>query len=181
MLKFATGLLSALAIAVPSVASPVTGTMEDHQVLWQALNENGVTTYLNHEACDTYDAAGFYISSYNVLVVCQDNRITDDVEVQWTENDLDTLRHEAHHVIQDCKLGTQGDDELGSVFTTEEDWKNFVLNSGYTVEQLNLIAQGYIDRGADTDVVIIELEAFAVANSVNARDIAQGVANHCGK
>ena len=180
MFKFAAALFASLAIAAPSMAAPVTGTMEDHQQLWAALNESGVTTYINHEQCEVMEAAGFYVSSYNVLVVCQDNRVNSDEEVQWTANDLDTLRHEAHHVVQDCKVGTQGDDRLGSVFNNDEDWKEFILNSGYTREQLNAIAESYASRGADENTLIIELEAFAVANSVNASTIADAVRHYCG-
>ena len=39
--------------------------------------------------------------------------------VQWTENDLDTLRHEAMHVLQDCSAGRVGDGLLESTMTTE--------------------------------------------------------------
>jgi len=112
-------------------------------------------------------------------VICQDNREEADVEVDWTPNDLDTLRHEAHHVVQDCKVGAQGDDLLGSVFESEEDWKQFILNSGYSVAELNGIAESYAERGADDETLVIELEAFAVANVINANDIAQAVRTYC--
>ena len=50
---------------------------------------------------------------YNSIMICQDDRIeTSDQEVEWTENDYDTLRHEAHHVVQDCMKGIDNEQDV---------------------------------------------------------------------
>ena len=177
--KIVASVVASLTLASPALAT--SSVFAEHQELWGALNDVGITTYVNHEYC--YDGAdgadGFYVSSHSVLVVCQDNA-TDTTEVQWTANDLDTLRHEAHHVIQDCKVGSMGDGRLGPVFDNENEYWDFVLSSGYTEEELQGIASNYRSNGANDDVIITELEAFAVARSVSAENIAVAVLDYCG-
>ena len=51
-----------------------------------------------------------------LMVICQENRIPGVREMtSWTEEDLDTLRHESHHLVQDCRGGDgRGDNVVGS-------------------------------------------------------------------
>ena len=58
---------------------------------------------INPDRCDTEKAYGWYWAAANELVVCQENKIKgSNAQVEWTEEDYDTLRHEAHHLVQDC-------------------------------------------------------------------------------
>ena len=60
---------------------------------------------------------GFYSSHNRVLVVCNDRYVKGENEdPQWTANDLDTLRHEAQHLIQDCMVGGLADSKLHPVY-----------------------------------------------------------------
>ena len=58
---------------------------------------------------------------HGTMVICQENRIKGSHEmVSWTEGDLDTLRHESHHLVQDCIGGSgRGDKVLVPVFKNE--------------------------------------------------------------
>ena len=94
-------LITALsAVIVPSAqASEV---LDQHTDLWNDLESVGVTIYVNDpEACKHSGFDGRYISSMRRLDICQDD-YAPYTQTQWTANDLDTLRHEAHHVLQDC-------------------------------------------------------------------------------
>ena len=87
-------------IAATSLTSPAQAAsdFDAHVALYQAVEKAGVTIYVNPpEVCDADDAPmGLYAGAHSVMVVCQDNRIKgSEKEVTWTENDLDTLRHEA--------------------------------------------------------------------------------------
>ena len=90
---------------------------EHHQMLWQAAEATGVRVAINVARCDTEPAYGWYWAAANELVVCQENKIPgSNKEVRWTEEDLDTLRHEVHHLVQDCRDGLrQGN--LDAVYT----------------------------------------------------------------
>jgi len=105
------------------------------------------------------------------MVICQDNRREEGVEVQWTDNDLDTLRHEAHHMIQDCAAGGIGDGKMSLML--------FVSRSGYTLEQVKQIAKHYQQQGVTGYDMLMELEAFAVARSIPADLIAVKLKEYC--
>ena len=67
-----------------------------------------------------------YSGAYNVIngnpflvVTIQDNRENSDIVDNWTPNDLDTIRHEAVHAIQDCIDGSV-DNELEMIFDYDE-------------------------------------------------------------
>ena len=97
----------------------------------------------------------------------------------WTENDYDTLRHEAHHIIQDCVDGKRGDGNLETLFEGSELGK-FVFDAGIGKQQLESIIGVYAgDKGLDDDDVLVEIEAFAVANSIPADTIADTMLRVC--
>ena len=65
----------------------------------------GVTILLNDPQFVKM-VCGMYSPTHRVLVVCQDDRYPISTkEIEWTPNDYDTLRHESHHVLQDCLDG----------------------------------------------------------------------------
>ena len=122
---------------------------------------------------------GAYISKYRVLVVCQDNGTANGPEVAWTANDLNTLRHEAQHLIQDCVDGGIGDNALSPFFGTDESLLEFITNSTLTHDQDTGIIANYTEMGADEDTIRLELEAFATAQDISPASIANVVNRAC--
>ena len=150
---------------------------EDHQVLWDSLERVGVQVLLNHTTMCDGEAAGLYSPSHNVLIVCQDHRLPlTTKEVEWTANDYDTLRHEAQHVVQDCLDGL--DNDTSELFFNIDDFKEFVSNA-FTREEIEEIIDSYRTLGADDETILMELEAFAVASTIDPLTIADGIDEIC--
>ena len=161
-------------------------SFDDHADLVDTLTDAGVRVYFNPSVCEPEDGptpSGFYISQSRQLVVCQDAGKYDGEVVPFTANDLDTIRHEAQHVVQDCIDGI-GDNSLINMFPVSEDGRGlslreFVATSGLSPQTLMHIFTTYTAQGANTRVLALEFEAFAVANSIGAADIAQAVEKAC--
>ena len=156
-----------------------------HGDLLSAVESAGVRVYINPTHCSTTmeGAAGFYVSQSRVFVVCQDNSEEPGDLVDMTANDLDTIRHESQHVIQDCIDGI-GNNQLETYFplvTTEEgqvshhEFVTSVLSPG----EINSITRAYSRMGASTETLLLEYEAFAVAHGISADAIAQVVRQVC--
>ena len=178
-MKFLTSLLlggSLLLSSAPVRAS----TVDEHINLWDSLEQAGVNIVLNDvEFCGETGVAGAYISSMKTLVVCQDNASPlSSRQVYWTQNDLDTLRHEAHHVVQDCIVGGLGDGDAGPLFDTKDKLIDFV-DDILTAEQVDSIISNYREKGASNGVIIMEVEAFAVAAGVSPDKIAEAITEVC--
>lgn len=178
--KIAATILASLSIATPGPV--LANEIEDHQYLWETVEHIGVQRFINHpKYCSKFkEYSGLYDSNNNVLVICQDEaRQLNGEMVGWTDNDLDTLRHEAHHIVQDCASGTIHDAELVTLFDGDE-LEQFVLQSGLTPEKLRWIASSYrSELNASDDVILMEFEAFAVAASINPRTIADKLLEFC--
>ena len=164
---------------VPAAAHAAHHADRAHTRLWDTIRAVGVDTAINHPGLCDDGTAGMYSSSYGAMVVCQDNRVKPLQAVRWTENDYDTLRHEAHHIIQDCVDGKRGDGNLETLFEGRELGK-FVFDAGIGKQQLESIIGVYAgDKGLDDDDVLVEIEAFAVANSIPADTIADTMLRVC--
>ena len=151
--------LSALLLA--SVATPsLELTAEDrrHNRLIETLGEAGVSVYINHpEACDG-QVLGWYNGVGKMIAICQENVVKyNSSQVQFSNEDYDTLRHEAHHFVQDCMIGTNHDSELKPVYEDPFQLAKTVLGFG----SMQKIYNGYKDLGKHA--VILEFEAFSVA------------------
>ena len=171
--------LSALATATPSFAG---NTFDDHVDLFKALQEVGVTIKLNHKArCESGETDGGYASDLAFMVICQDNAVPGGEQVRWTENDLATLRHEAHHVIQDCAVGTISDGDLGLFFWEEGKLTEFLNGSSWTRAQLVEVSKMLRENGLSWDEVKLELEAYTVASDIDASLIAKKVRSWCAE
>ena len=169
-----TGLVAALMTATPSFAG---NTLQDHNELVDTLQEAGVTVKVNPRDCSP-EFHGYYNRKEVVLAICQDHAKPGGRQVRWTANDLDTLRHEAQHVIQDCMVGGLGDLQSDTYFTLD-DLKEFLAKSSLTAENIETIIESYIEQGATEEVVIMELEAFAVATDIDAESISKAVERMC--
>lgn len=179
--KLTASIFASLSIFAPT--SAFAERIEEHQFLWETLGRIGVERYVNHPDYCSKSApfSGLYHPGLNVLVICQDYAESMNGEmVNWTSNDLDTLRHEAHHIVQDCSASTLEDEQMDLMFNDEE-LKEFISNSGITREKLQWIADNYRQEfGASDDIILKEFEAFSVALSVDPITIANKLVEYCG-
>lgn len=187
MLKFTASLLTAIALATPAGAvTTVRGIPNSHRDLVQAISDVGGYSYVNPEYfCGDANAPdGLYTwndSQETALVVCQDNA-TGEREVAWTANDLDTLRHEAWHMIQDCIYDERGDTNLHPLSYSKE-YIDMLISTAVDVlgeERVKSIAFSYKSNGADEKTIIMEIEAFLVAATVSPDMLAVKLRNSCG-
>ena len=169
MFKRFTPALSALLLASPVAAQNVD---PGHLALGRAVASTGVEFKINPVECFGQSAYGWYWARKNELVVCQENARKIGVEIRWTAEDFDTLRHEAQHLIQDCMDGLrQG--ALGSVYQQPVQLAKSVLGTA----ALDRIAETYAERGEH--VVVMEFEAFAVAAMNDPLEQASDIASFC--
>lgn len=169
--------LGALSMAIMPAA--IAGnTFDDHYQLYQTLHRHGITVAINPMSCAKgFD--GMYQPFKRLLTVCQDYGRPGGVEVEWTANDYDTLRHEAQHFIQDCNSGTNHDGQLDTLFNSE-DLNDFIASTiGHQQAQIFLNSSAY--SSLDEHGRKIEAEAFAVAAAIDASDIADKVTQVCGR
>ena len=144
-------------IAAP--AAEARGTYAEHTQLGNAVRSTGVNLKFNPMECNQKDAMGWYWSYGNEMVICQENRSRySTAEVRWTEEDLDTLRHEAQHLVQDCMDGARNG-RLGSVYNDPIALAKSALSQGH----IEHIVKVYAEDGASEHIIIMELEAFSVA------------------
>jgi hypothetical protein len=151
------------------------GGPEAHKLLVKAIRRNGVKITINHAKC-VNGLMGFYSGKDRELVVCQDNGVANGPTVAWTRNDLDTLRHEAQHMIQDCVVGTNHDHQLSPVYNSPSSLARVKLGP----ERVAKITQVYRDKGASDLVLLLEYEAFAVAYMNIPLDQTKDIKIHCG-
>ena len=170
MKRLFVSLLAAVSILTPSVVR-AENTANDHHELWKELQNQGVTTIYNHKLhCEDESVDGRYFIHAAMLVVCQDNMTSHLVEQPWTENDFDTLRHEAFHVIQDCASGIIGDGRTRPIFLSD-DWIKFISSSSIPEKRLDSLLNMMLNDGLDPETIAEEMEAYVVAYDIPANDI----------
>ena len=177
MKAFFSTLLASMAIAGPVLAAPLPA---DHQLFVDTMVRDGVTFVVNEPAQACYgnkNMNGAYVvfEGDRYLVVCQDNRTTSDV-TNWTANDLDTIRHEGFHIIQDCMAGTKTDTLFDTVLTDQS-----VVIDALGVEQAMDIMRTYADvyekdRHGD---IKYEIEAFYAAEHYSATELNDMYNKYC--
>lgn len=167
-------------LAIPAIFSNQVRADEQHRYLAQTIRSLGVPVSINTKIhCLPGESGNYFTAGF--MVICQDNRRENGVEVEWTANDLDTLRHEAQHLIQDCASGGIGDRKMSLMFNNKEELIEFLSKSGYTQQQLQQIASHYQKQGIDGYDLLMELEAFAVARSIPANLIADKLKEYCNQ
>ena len=171
--------IASLAIAsqfVLGVTTPVKANeVDQHEYLIKAIRDVGVNVVINHPDDCGKGINGLYDSLKGYISICQDNAKVSLSEVAWTANDYDTLRHEAQHLVQDCTDNALGNGQLYPMFSDSQARANFVFNS-IGRSGISYVLELYKD---DPSVIDLELEAFAVANTVSARSIADKVTSYC--
>ena len=175
--------LKALALATLTTVVGLAPTAEarqsnfqDHVRLAQAAEATGVRVAINVDHCDTQQVYGWDWAAANELVVCQENKIKgSNKEVRWTEEDLDTLRHEAHHLVQDCMARGYRDGVLGSVYSEPIALGFKVLGKDRAIH----IAELYAENGANEHIQIMEIEAFAVAEINDPMEQVADIQRYC--
>ena len=176
-----TRIVSTLAV-VPMLSAPAQAgnTLQDHDRLYRTVQSVGVPIFVNDpDLCKENWGGGSFTWNRSqrkvAITICQDNgrRAGSGNQVRWTANDLDSLRHESHHLVQDCRAGRgYGDGIVEPIFRDQDYWR--FVRSVLSVDRINQIARNY-----DKDHHLIEFEAFAVADGVDASRIANAVRNMC--
>ncbi len=182
MFKSLIAIVAATVVASPAIASP--NSMDAHADLWLAIQEVGTETFINNaQFCDgDFDGLYMWKNGRTGLVICQDNGTPNGPVVEWTANDLNTLRHEAWHLVQDCELGVKGDD-LHTLVVNDDTYRRHLIASAMDIlgkEYVMKIVASYTEGGADQETVLAEVEAFLTAEIVPAQTIAGAVREACG-
>ena len=168
-------------LPLPALAAPELSEEDQHRELVSALHSVGVRTGINVEGpCDPENnAAGTYTPATVTLVVCQDHSTEQNGEpVHWTANDLDTLRHESMHVVQDCVSGGLGDSRA-SVFFEKDDLIRLMKESSIPMDSFERIWNSYEKNGLEVEDIVMEMEAFMVAADVSASTLAGVILKVC--
>ena len=149
---------------------------KDHRQLVETISNLGVVVLVNHKFhCIHKEFAGLYYDN-GVLVICQDNRPENNgIEVKWTDNDLDTLRHEAHHIVQDCALGTIADGKMSRMFVNEEEYFDFVEDTSLDLVKLYTKLREMLNE----EETLIEIEAYVVAKDIPVEYITKKIVKFC--
>ena len=160
MNKITTIAISALtALATLAPGAMAKSNYPAHVSLGRTIRATGVNLKFNPAECDEKNAMGWYWAYKNEMVICQENRRRGfgfQHEVRWTEEDLDTLRHEAQHLIQDCMDGSR----QGALSSVYRDVPTLV-KSTLSTQAIQSIMRSYSDKS--DHIIMMELEAFAVA------------------
>ena len=171
--------MAVVALSVAPVSAMTQEERNQHTDLVDAVNEVNVSISVNEkEHCFSLTDRffGFYNPSKRLIAICQEEATDWDGEaIRFSEEDLDTLRHEAHHLVQDCRDGTI--DGRMVPFFTGESRESFLAN--YPKREQERVRATYGESGASPELITLEIEAFAVADSVPASSIANAVRRVC--
>ena len=173
MNKFSTIALSALTLLATTAPQALAKSNYGHHVrLGRVVRSTGINFKINPARCWQRNSYGWYWAAQNEMVICQENKRSVGAEAVWTEEDLDTLRHEAQHLIQDCMDGSrQG--ALGAVYNDPIGLAKDVLGQDGIA--------GILDAYSDSSdhIKVMELEAFAVARMNDPLEQARDIQKFC--
>ena len=164
----------ALAVGCLGQAQATPPYFEHHLQLMNAVKATGIALDINPFECRD-GIEGFYSPTSKRIAICQDHATQQGVESSWTQDDFDTLRHEAHHLVQGCMVGENFDNKLGFVY---RDPKTLVLNNlGY--RQVVALKRIYQRAGFGQLIIGLELEAAAVAEMNDPLEQVQDINRFC--
>lgn len=177
MKKFIATVTALAASFVPTASFASQEFHNQHYKIVENLDRVGVTLVINNPIhCPSIrSGGGTYFPGNAMLVVCQDNGAGDNVQVEWTLNDYDTLRHEAHHVVQDCVSGQLGDGRMDLLFNGE-DFLEFTKGLETFVDEMYNKQR---ESGLSGEDAMQEVEAYIVAEFISADAIANKVLDFC--
>ena len=152
-----------------------------HEDLFRAVKSTGVSVYINPtKGCDPrynggHKIFGYYAGRIQTMVICQEKALRTgqfDTQHDWTEEDYDTLRHEAHHLVQDCRDKSLNS-ELHAVYTEPISLAKATLSP----QRIDWIIESYGEQG--DHVIVMELEAFSVAQINDPLEQVQDIQTYC--
>lgn len=156
--------------------------VDDHVELLQDIENMGITVVVNNEKlCGGRDVAGFWHGARRVFALCQQEaRITSGSRwnrgYRLSDDDMDTIRHEAHHIVQDCQDGVI-DGHLRPYFANSVSRANFL--AGYPDWKEYKIIEEYRESGSSLHVIKLEVEAWATADMISADSIRSVLRREC--
>lgn len=162
-----------------AIAAPTQAEIDQHiQLINMVDSIDNIQIGVNiTEICNKYGFHGAYkvVDGKGYLIICQDNRswASSDI-VEWTDNDLDTIRHEIFHYVQDCADG-KIDFNLRQVYDSIDG----VIE--HNIERALGISQTYSQRLGvrSSQNLFLEFEAFHAADTETAAGIADDVVTYC--
>ena len=170
-------LLASLLSSSPVVANAYELPL-DHVRLYNTIENMGISIVHNKPSvCWDNRGGGAYFSVAGIIHICQQNATLKSGIVAYTDEDLNTLRHEAHHVVQDCVDGI-GDGSLVNIWEGRE-LREFVRNSSLSPTRVAAIISTYRKQGATDEMILLELETFAVAEDYSPIVIADAIREVC--
>ncbi len=180
--------LASIAAGAAVFLSPVAqaGEFEDHYELLVAVEATGVDVVINDEKiCSDPTSSGMYGylrrrdgTEAQWLHVCQDNGQAGGDVVAFTANDYDTIRHEVWHIIQDCYMGRIGDFKLEYLQDSPEELVEWARQH-LPESKIAWIVNSYEEQGASFEVILREIEAFAMADINNAPGQTKILTKYC--
>lgn len=165
--------LLAITVSIFAMATPTSASLLDarHMSIVTAAERAGMRFEINPTDCPR-DVDGFYTGER--LVVCQDYGSRGSSERKWTNNDLDTLRHEATHLAQDCRDGV-----IDMMIDAPSDTQVNEMIDRLGADRMLAIWQNYHNRKLYMEGILIELEAFHNARYNTPESIAQEINTYC--
>ena len=167
--------LTAASTLIPTAAE-ARSNLDHHAALWDAAASVGITVKLNTAECGTSKAYGWYYTRGRELVICQESSMRTGrwtgQNTGWSEEDLDTLRHEAHHLVQDCRDGFLNGD-LDQVYRNPVQLAKEVMGN----EGIRNVVKAY--ASASDHVKLMEVEAFTVAAMNDPLEQVRDIRTYC--
>ena len=173
--------LPILFAALPWVITTPTLKEEYHAQLAEAVMSVGVDVRINESRhCNPkfnrgIRNLGWYHGQMKMIMICQtvahENNSWGEI-YEWNDEDYDTLRHEAHHLVQDC-MDNKLDQQLTNVY--EEPIRFAVKVMG--ANGVKIVVDAYPDLNVKDRV--IEIEAFSVARMNDPLEQIEDIKRYC--
>lgn len=156
-------------LAKPAESQYISKAVADqHNALVAALVDRGVSVYLDADTCqENAGLSGFYHGASSSLVLC--NKGSENM----TAENMDTLRHESIHFLQDCKDGII-DGHLVPVLKPGAA-QELLVQGGHDADAIRRL---YTSKGRGAHVHLEE-EAFGAAATMPAATIATAINTIC--
>ena len=154
-----------------SVIPRQTGLDAPHRALIDSLESEGVTVLISHRGAPgtCSEAYGSYRSKGRRIKICLEGG-------KFDADSLDTIRHEAIHVIQDCRAFRMGDGTLKAGASITDSYKRAAAIG----LDLDSALMPYVRRGMGSMVLLMEAEAISGSKTLSANQIADQVKEVCG-